>query len=64
MATAPDLLAVKAYLGDSHSWEDDAITEALLAETAAQARACRIPVEAGPYPADLDEALTRSGHGH
>jgi hypothetical protein len=59
MATPPDLLAVTAYLGDSHSWEPDQIAEALAAETAAQARACRIPVEDGPYPADLDEALCR-----
>lgn len=60
MATPPDLLAVKAYLGDNlGSWDDAAVEEARVAEIAAQSRACRIPVEEGPYPADLDEALCR-----
>jgi hypothetical protein len=59
MATPPDLAAVKAYLGDTHSWDDSAVEEARLAEIAAQSRACRIPVEEGAYPADLDEALCR-----
>ena len=59
MATPPDLPAVKAYLGDTHTWGDSEIAEALAAETAAQSRACRIPDGTDAYPADLDEALCR-----
>lgn len=59
MATPPDLPAVKAYLGPDVTWGDSEITEALTAETAAQARACRIPDGTDAYPADLDEALCR-----
>lgn len=64
MPTPPDLAAVKAYLGASHSWADSAVEEARLAEVAAQLRACRLPVDPDPenpepYPADLDEALCR-----
>jgi hypothetical protein len=51
----PDLAEVKEYLGAS-SWPDEEITEALTAETAAQAVNCRIPAT---YPADLGEALKR-----
>jgi hypothetical protein len=53
---APDLEAVAAYLGESSSWTEDQVTEALAAETAAQAAACTIPTA---WPADLTEALKR-----
>lgn len=65
MPVAPDLTAVKAYLGSDHSWSDAEITAALTAETAAQTRACRFPADPAapaaplPYPADLAEALCR-----
>lgn len=64
MPTAPDLAAVKVYLGSSSSYEDDEITAALATETVAQARVCRIPADADPaepqpYPADLATALCR-----
>lgn len=58
MATAPDLTAVKAYLGDS-SYTDDEITSALNAEIAAQQRVCRVPEADGAYPDDLGQALMR-----
>jgi hypothetical protein len=54
---APDLEAVAAYLGDASSWTEDQVTEALAAETAAQAAACTIPLTT--WPADLTEALKR-----
>jgi hypothetical protein len=62
--TAPDLAAVKAYLGDSGSWDDDAIDAARLAEIGNQSAMCRLPVDPDPesplpYPADLAEALCR-----
>jgi hypothetical protein len=53
--TRPDMSAVKAYLGDT-SYTDEEISDALAAETAAQARACRIPAD---YPEDLAQALKR-----
>lgn len=64
MPTAPDLAAVKAYLGPDVSWPDGDIEKALAAETLAQARRCRLPVDPDPlnpqpYPADLAEALCR-----
>lgn len=59
MAIAPDLAAVKTYLGDASSWTDAQITEALKAETAAQARVVRLPLAFERYPADLAEALMR-----
>lgn len=64
MPTPPNLAAVKTYLGDSGSWDDGAIDAARLAEIAAQAAACRLPVDPDPqaplpYPADLAEALCR-----
>lgn len=52
----PDLSAVWAYLGDDNSYTSEEVGNALAAETAAQARRCRIPVD---YPADLGEALKR-----
>lgn len=54
MAT-PTVVDVKAYLG-TNSWTDAEIGDALDAETAAQAKVCRIP---DPMPADLAEALKR-----
>lgn len=65
MPTAPDLTDVKTYLGTDHSWTDEEISAALAAETTAQARVCRFPLDpalpAPPnaYPADLAEALCR-----
>jgi len=64
MPTPPDLTAVKAYLGPASGYTDEAVNSALTAETAAQAKACRLPADAdpddpGPYPADLGEALCR-----
>lgn len=57
---APDLTVVKAYLGKSTSKDDDTIQSALSAETAAQARACRVPSDPdAQWPADLVEALCR-----
>lgn len=53
---APDLTAVKTYLGADTGWSDDEISSALAAETAAQARVLRIPES---WPADLAEALCR-----
>lgn len=52
----PDRSAVAAYLGSDHSWDPAELVAALAAETAAQARAVRVP---DPYPADLAEALLR-----
>lgn len=63
MPVAPTLPAVKAYLGDDHSWSDDEVSAALAAETVAQARVVSFPAEDPltplPYPADLAEALYR-----
>lgn len=49
------LAEAKSYLGET-SWSDADIQDALDAETAAQARRCKMP---DPVPADLDEALKR-----
>lgn len=64
MPTYPTPAEVDAYLGDESTWDMDAITSALDAEKAAQARVCRIPTDADPddpadLPADLAEALCR-----
>lgn len=65
MPTAPDLNAVKAYLGPDSGESDGDISAALAAETVAQAVVCRFPADpespASPlaYPADLAEALKR-----
>lgn len=57
---APDLDDVAAYLGDAaSSWSDEVLAEVLAAETAAQARACRVPASAAALPADLREARLR-----
>jgi hypothetical protein len=53
--TPPDMSAVKSYLGDTSS-TDEEISDALSAETAAQTRSCAIPVD---YPEDLAQALKR-----
>lgn len=62
MPTPPDVTAVTEYLGDT-SWTPDAIAAAYAAERAAQAAACRLPVDVDgvpqPYPDDLAEALCR-----
>lgn len=57
--SAPTILSVKTYLGDDHSWSDDDLTGALIAEKAAQSRRCRVPIDDAPWPADLAEALYR-----
>lgn len=54
--TPPSLAVVKAYLGVDSGWTDAEINEALIAETAAQKKVCRIEAI---YPADLAEALKR-----
>ena len=57
VAARPDLTAVKAYLRDKvKGWSDAEVQGALDAETANQAKKCRIPAT---YPADLAEALKR-----
>jgi hypothetical protein len=53
---APDLIAVKAYLGDSSSYSDGEVSNALAAEQAAQAAVCKVP---DTWPANLAEALKR-----
>jgi hypothetical protein len=62
-AGAPDLAAVKAYLGGDHSWTDEQLWRALHAEQAAQARVCTIPPTVDDvepvWPDDLREALMR-----
>jgi hypothetical protein len=52
----PDVAAVMAYLGDGTSATLDEVTDAYLAEVAAQANRCRIPLD---YPVDLGQALKR-----
>lgn len=64
MPTPPSLDQVKTYLGTGSSWTDDQIQAALDAETAAQARVCKIPEDLDPaspqpYPSDLAEAVLR-----
>lgn len=65
MPVAPDLDAVKAYLGAASSWSDDEVTEALASERAAQVAVVRLPTDPEPpadplpYPEDLAEALKR-----
>lgn len=56
---APNLAACKTYLGSEHSWTDPQITEALVAEKAAQANACKVPLDSEAWPWDLAEALKR-----
>lgn len=57
VATMPTLADVKAYMGSSAaSWQDAEVTDALAAETAAQARSC---VVGATYSADLRQALLR-----
>jgi len=51
----PTLEQVTTYLGETSATSAD-ITDALAAETAAQAAACRVPAT---YPADLAQALKR-----
>jgi hypothetical protein len=56
-STLPTLADVKTYLaGDAGSWTDAEITDALTAETSAQARVCRV---GAVYPPDLRQALLR-----
>jgi hypothetical protein len=47
---------IRDYLGTEVSWSDAAISDAVAAESAAQAAVCRIPDD---YPSDLMEALCR-----
>lgn len=63
MPTAPDLEAVKGYLGTAvSSYTDTELQSALDAETAAQGKVCKIKDEWTEYPADLAEALFRRVH--
>lgn len=55
----PTIDGLKEYLGNSHSWNDEELASAFLAESAAQATACRIPVDPAHFPEDLEEALYR-----
>jgi hypothetical protein len=59
---APDLTVVKTYIGNEGAWTDEEIGAALLAEKAAQAARCRVPLDADPWPEDLAEALKRRVH--
>jgi hypothetical protein len=59
---APDLAAVKTYLGANNTWTDTEISAALATETAAQARVCRVPASDAAWPADLATALCRRVH--
>lgn len=53
----PTVPEVREYLGSSaDQWTEPELAGALAAETAAQARVCRV---GAPYPADLSEALMR-----
>lgn len=54
----PTLAEIKVYLGDSHTWDDAAITQAYEAELEAQADVCRLPAD-GDYPKVLRDALGR-----
>lgn len=54
----PSVEDIQDYMGDT-SDSIEAITDALAAETAAQARRCIIPTDPADYPADLAEALKR-----
>lgn len=51
----PDITDVDIYLGE-HSWDDDALQDALDAEAANQRRVCSVPAA---YGADLRQALLR-----
>lgn len=69
MPTPPDLAAVQAYLATAgaSTYTDAEVQSALDAETAAQSRVVRLPVDAdpqnpSPYPKDLAEALFRRVH--
>jgi hypothetical protein len=53
----PTVSEVRAYLGVAVSHTDEVLTDALDAESAAQARVCR--VDEANYPADLRQALMR-----
>ena len=55
---APTVTELKVYLGAS-SYSDDQLLSALEAETAAQARVCRVPAADAVWPADIAEALKR-----
>lgn len=59
---APDLTTVRSYLGDEGAWTGEEIGAALLAEKAAQAARCTVPVDGAEWPADLAEALCRRVH--
>lgn len=59
---APDLTAVKEYLGDEGAWTDAEIGAALLVEKAAQAARCIVPADDAVWSADLAEALKRRVH--
>jgi hypothetical protein len=60
--TAPDLDAVKAYIGAEVSASDDEISGALAAEKVAQSNVCIVPADDATWPADLAEALCRRVH--
>lgn len=69
MPTPPDLEAVKAYLASAgaSTYTNAEVQSALDAETPAQSRVVRLPVDTdlenpSPYPKDLAEALCRRVH--
>lgn len=64
MSTVPDVAACQGYVGEAAaSWTVDQFTEALAAESKAQARKCRVPAaDATAWPDDLAEALFRRVH--
>lgn len=56
----PDVEDATAYLGPSGaSWDEETISDALAAETAAQRGNCRVPADPALLPDDLREALLR-----
>lgn len=59
----PDVDACRDYLAGAgvrdDKWSDEEISQAILAERAAQARVCRTPADDAAWPADLAEALKR-----
>jgi hypothetical protein len=57
--SAPDLDAVKAYIGGEITRTDGEISGALAAEKAAQSARCVVPADDAEWPADLAEALLR-----
>lgn len=57
--TAPTVEDTLLYLGTGSSWTESEVSSAFDAEKAAQAKVCRVPLDADAWPADLAEALFR-----